>query len=65
MDREKIFSAQAFKSGIMEPQEIDKIKVRTKWREEGEQPKRKARRFSQRVRLVTQRCSIRVRERMI
>lgn len=35
MDREKIFSAQAFKSGIMEPQEIDKIKVRTKWREGG------------------------------
>lgn len=33
MGREKIFSAQAFKSRILEPQAIDQIEVRAKWRE--------------------------------
>ena len=33
MCREKVFSAQPFKSGILEPQAIDKIEVRAKWRE--------------------------------
>lgn len=32
MGREKIFSAQPFKCGILEPQAIDKIEVRAKWR---------------------------------
>lgn len=33
MGREKIFFAQAFKSGILEPQAIDKIEERAKWQE--------------------------------
>lgn len=30
MCREKVFSAQPFKSGILEPQAIDKIEIRAK-----------------------------------
>lgn len=32
MGREKVFSAQPLKRGILEPQAIDKIEVRAKWR---------------------------------